>query len=1090
MKNKKTSELMLPKAKKGHILLFFMCFLLFSSTWAARAISNPDTKPAFLVSGSVKDAEGMPLPGVNIVEDGTTNGTITDFDGRYTLEVADENAVLVFSFMGYQTKTVKVNGRSPIDITLQESTEEIEEVVVTALGIEREKKALGYAVSEVSGDELAKVRENNIVNSLSGKAAGVLISKSATGPGGSSRVIIRGCNSLKGNNQPLFVVDGIPIDNRSNGGGGEYGGTDYGNGIADINPDDIETISVLKGANAAALYGSRAANGVILVTTKKGAEKKGIGISFNSNIQFETPLILPDFQNEYGQGLSGFDFVPSSVTGVDSIPAGMEASWGPKMDGRQIRTFAGETRTFSPQPNNIQNFFQTGVTASNSIALSGGSENGTIRLSYSNMYNEGIVPNSEIMKHSINFRGIANITEKLQVDAKINYINQKAENRPQLAASPDNPVRALILMPRSIYLDDLKDYRNEYGEPILWNGKISGLFQNPYWTVNLNTNQDKKDRIIGFISLKYDVTDWLNLTLRSGTDLSFDRRESRFATNTCYKVTEDGAEYHLSNVKVRQFNSDFLLNASKDFDKLSGSISVGGNFFKTQNEIIGFAGYGLNEPNFFYIENAVEQKPSYGFSEKQIQSLYAFGQIGYNNYLYLDITARNDWSSTLPLENCSYFYPSASVSFIATEAFDLDMIKADFLKLRASWAQVGNDTDPYRLENAYIMNLGYNGQPFAYINPTLAIYDLKPEITTSYEFGIDGRFVNNRFGIDLTYYNSATKNQILKAQVTATTGHLYKMINAGRIENKGVELMFRATPVKLSFGFQWDISFNYSKNTSEVAELYEGVELLTLHDQNYQSAPIEIVAQVGRPYGDILGYKYLRDESGNRVINENGLPMMMTDDNGKPLLELVGNYQPDWLGGISNTFSYKNISLRFLIDIRQGGDIFSFTQVEAARFGNTKETLEGREEWIAEETARKEAEVSPIKWYYGNHGGGYVSEGVTEDGSVNEKYINPQNYWAYIAAGKNAITEEFIYDGSYIKLRELSISYSLPRSVLDKTPFRRLEIAAVGRNLHFFSKNTEGFDPESNFNSGNAQGFEYFGYPSTRSFGFNLKIDF
>jgi TonB-linked SusC/RagA family outer membrane protein len=1067
---------------RNSFLIFIFSFFYFcsSSLYAGKTgIGNEK----ITITGTVTSKDGESLPGVNIVVQGTNTGAITDFDGKFTINVPDNNSILVFSFIGFKTVSIPVNGQKVVNVVMDEDFARIDEVVVTALGIKKEKKALGYAVTELQGDKLTEVRDASVINTLSGKVAGLNIMQTSTGVGGSSRIVIRGNSSLREANEPLIVVDGIPIDNRNLNSADRWGGLDTGSGISDINPDDIESVSVLKGPNAAALYGNRAANGVILITTKKGLKRKGIGISFNSNSVWETASILPDYQNEYGRGFQGQ--LLQQPNGTLYIPDNSTQSWGPQMEGQQVLDWNGETRPYSPQPNNIKDFWRTGSTLTNSLNITGGNDKSTGRISITDMKNKGIMPNSSLDKISIMIRATTQLTDNLSIDAKANYVKQDAFNRPYLSDSPDNVMYGFVYMPRSIVLDDLRLFRDANLKPILWDKTPGTRRQNPFWSVNLNTNEDIKDRYIGFVSATYKVTPWMSVMIRSGLDQYTSRNEQRTATNTSFERTPDGAKLMLTTTKVTEMNSDFLLTANKnvtsDFN-LNGTI--GGNLRTQELESIGYVGLGLNVANHFYIGNAISTIPSYNYSKKQVQSVYGSGQAAFKNYFYLDVTARWDWSTTLPLNQIPFFYPSASLSFILTDALNIKSKALTFAKVRASWAQVGNDSDPYRLTSEYFIGPGHAGQAYGMATTTAPLVNMKPEQTNSMEMGADIRLFDNRIGTDFSIYSSTTKNQILPIPISASSGFYNKMINAGNIKNSGFELMLRGVPLKTN-NFNWEITFNFSKNTSEIKELAEGLDTYTLGGDR----GITVVSRVGEAYGNMLGSKYLRNENGDVIIDAEGLPVR--DDK----LSVLGNYMPDWMGGIGNAFSYKNISLNFLIDIKQGGKIYSLSEIYAHENGNHKETLDGRADWYESERQRNEAGAAPSKWF---PTGGLIAKGVVNTGTKenpvweeNLRPVDPQQYWARVCGGGgNSIAEEFIYDAGYIKLREISLAYSLPKKYLDKTPLTAINVSLVGRNLLYLKRGTDNIDPEANYNNKNAQGIENCSFPSTRSYGVNLTINF
>jgi TonB-linked SusC/RagA family outer membrane protein len=1051
-----------------HLLKTIMIRFLLLST-AFITINTVCCAQSLRVQGVVQDSEGNSIPGVNVLLKGSTRGTTTDANGSYSLEIAGGDGFLIFSFLGFKNQEVSVANRTSINVTLTESIEQLQEIVVTALGVEKEKKTLGYASQSVPGNELVTARESNVINSLSGRIAGVQINQSGTGPGGTSKVVIRGYNSIDGNNKPLYVIDGIPMTNPQ-GGGEQFGGVDYGDGISNINPDDIESFNVLKGPSATALYGSRGQSGVIMITTKKGKARKGLGIEVNSNLTLEQPLVLPDFQDKFGRGSNGNFPVQPNGTLLDNI----RDSWGPRtlgqttVNGIPLVEWTGEQKPYYPQPNNIKDYFRTGTSLTNSIALSGGDEKTQARVSLTHLKRENSMPNSDFERLSVSLNIRSKLSDKFTVEGKINYINQQAFNRPNLTLSPDNPMNSLIQMPRSIDLDDLREFRSANGLPRLYtNATGTDQWQNPFWAAYLNTNNDERDRVLGYLLLEYKFNDWLKMHIRTGTDFYNDFRQNRNATNTIYRVTPDKSFYSEYYERREERNSDILITASKKLsDKINFSANLGGNLLHQQARSITNTAQGLNIPDFFVIQNARSVVASEGASQKKVHSVYGSVQIDYNDYLFVELTARNDWSSALPSSSFSYFYPSISTSLIFTEMIDMDWGPLSYGKLRASYAGVGNDTNPHQLQLNYVVNgLSHGGQTFGQVVPTQPPVALKPERTTSFEVGIETGFFNNRLSADITYYHAGTVNQILRnLPVSKASGFDGITINAGLIVNQGIEITLRGTPIQTA-DFTYKTYLNFTRNRSSVEKLAENVERYQLGG-SYDQFGVSIQAEVGGAFGDIYANKpYLRDPAtGKRIIGSNGLPL--PDNSG---IKKIGNFQPDFLMGFGHELKYKNISLGVLFDIRGGGDIFSFSNSVAAANGNAKYTQNNR-----------------LEWYAG--AGGYVADGVLQDGSPNTVEVNPQTYWQNVGGRASNYAEEFLYDGGFIKFRELTIGYTLPKKLIKNTFLTAVNLSLVGRNLFILHKNTPGFDPEATFTSGNDQGIEAFAFPSTRSIGFNLKL--
>lgn len=1033
---------------------------------------------------SLDDNEG--LVGVNVIIKGTSQGTVTDLEGNFTLEVPDENSILVFSSVGYTTTEISVGNMSVIDVVMAPDITSLSEVVVTAFGIEREKKALGYSAQELEGEELSAAREVNVANYLTGKVSGVQVSNPSSGTGGSTTVTIRGNSSLTGNNQPLYVVDGIPIVNLGHSSGGLWGDNDYGDGIGNINPEDVESISVLKGPNASALYGSRGANGVILITTKSGKARKGIGVEFNSTTSIETLNLVPERQNKYATGYEGTNLYGHLVeidgTYYETMDTWHGDSWGPPLDGRRTIVdpfiYPGEeprTLVLLPQdPNNIRDFWENGLIANNMLSFTGGNENTTARLSIGNTYTKGITPNHSGNRTTINLRANSKLTNRLSIDAKINYTNTAFDNRPNLGSSSDNPARNLATMGRYVPMDFLKEYYETTGS---W-GRWPGISYNPYYIVNELKNHDVRNRVIGYASIKYDFTDWLSLSLRSGLDWYSDEREkiwpvgARGGSNKNGRLIED-------MYKVTESNTDFLLTANgKLSNNFSGYFSVGGNLLKQYSNQMRWDARDFKADGVYHVSNAQDIRPSNYLWEKEMQSLYFMGQLAFKNYLFLDITGRNDWSSALGKDNYSYFYPSVSLSWVFTDGFEMSSDILTFGKIRASWAQVGNDSGPYMTQSGYSSyTTTYNGQGYASMSGTIPAFDLKNELTESWEIGLDLRFFQNRLGVDLTYYNGVTKNQILPIQISNSSGYQRVVINAGEIKNSGIEMTLNAGILRSKSGFNWDLTFNYAKNNSEVVDLAPGIETYLLVD-NY---PNDIEARPGEAFGNIIGYKYKRSPDGRRIVGSGGNYSRESEKS------ILGNITPDWIGGLNNSFSYNGIFLNFLIDFVQGGEFSSSTKYQMVAKGTGLFTEEGRRPQDTDDAGLQLPYVG-------------ILDGVVEitdgDGNVtgyeeNTRTVDGQTYWATRAWSE--IGEEFVLDGSYIMMRELMIGYNFKSSILKNSVFRGIRIALVGRNLFYLEEHTQnmGISPESSPNtSAGARGIETLSLPTTRTFGLNINLTF
>ena len=1050
----------------GALAVFFCLFVC-----AAPAMGQAAERE---ISGTVRASDtGETLPGVNVSVPGTDTGTSTGPEGTYRLTVTPEADSLSFSFVGYETQTVAIAGRSEIDVTLSLRAVQGEEVIVTALGIEREERSLGYATQEVEAAEITDAPDVSPVNALQGKLAGVQISQAASGMGGSSRVVIRGSRFLSDDNEPLYVVDGVPINGSDDLRSGAFGGVDYGGDLNSINPDDIASTTVLRGANAAALYGERAANGAVLIETKEGTERTSV--TFNSTLTFDRPLVLPDLQNEYGRGSQGTVCGEEDCTGEEGVPAvntESDMSWGPRMEGQPVRNWTGAVQPFSPQPDNVSDFFETGYSSSNSLSFSTGSDAATAHFSLSNLQGGNLLPGGQLDRTNLSLRASTNLTDRLEVEGRATYLKERAENRPYLTQNPDNAIFNFYYMPRNIRLNNIENYATEgtVPEPRIWMTGDLSRRQNPYWSVNLNTNEDNENRLFGFLRIGYDFTDWLNVFLRGGTDYSQRRREQRFAKNTTYKPGGTG-EYQLTKSEVQETNVDLVAEMDGDLtEDVSGRLTAGTSYRYRRGETDGYRGREFSVPNLFTISNFNTQTPLYDFSEKQVASAYGQGQIGFRGYLFLDATARADWSSTLPEENIPYFYPSVSTSFIFSDVIDVPGLR--FGKVRASVASVGNDTDPYQLGLEYTLGVSHADRTTGSVPILLPNDDLEPQRTRSYEAGTDLRFFEGeRLRLTATVYRTQTFNQIIPIETSDASGYRRRIVNAGQIDNRGLELLASGTPIAAEDegGFSWNVSANWTTSTTEVADLADNVPVYSFGTE----FGLSVIAEEGRPLGDIVGAAYERNENGRRVISgETGLPVQASRDT------LLGNFQPDWKGGLTNTFSFKGFSLEALVSFQKGGDLFSLSNAVASAQGTLASTLEGRE-----------------AWYSGN--GGYVAEGVVNTGTAedpvweeNTRAVDPQAYWNDVG-GLNAVAEEFVYDASYVKLREVVLAYQLPSSLLGTLPVRSARVSVFGRNLALLHKNTPGFDPSAaNFTNSINRGREAFAFPSTRSIGAGLKVQF
>ncbi|MBB3698773.1 SusC/RagA family TonB-linked outer membrane protein [Flammeovirga yaeyamensis] len=998
------------------------------------------------IEGVVMDASANTLPGATVMIEGTTIGAVTSFDGTFHIDAPANAEKIIVRLIGYKSLTVDIGTQSKFEFVLEEDVEQLEEVVVTALGIEKDKKSLGYSVSEVKGDDL-KGSDNNVLNNLNGKVAGVMVNTSSGAPGASSRITIRGNSSLTGNNQPLFIIDGVPVDNSYNSGNTSSGGTDFGSPINDINPDDIESMSVLKGPNAAALYGSRAQNGAIVITTKSGKGSEGLGVSLSNTTTFQKPLLLPNYQNEYGQGLNGqFSFEDGANGGTYD---GVDESWGPKLDaGLMIPQFFsnGEAVPWVSNPNNVEDFFETGHVSTTNLSIQNATELSHVRFSMMYSDQKGMVPNTGLENYSASLNFGHKIHENLQFDSKVTYSRRSSDNLPSQGYGENNVMQQFVWFGRQVDTNMLKDYKNPDGTPYNWN---YSYHDNPYWILHENTNSQLRDRINGYASLKWNITDYLNFKVKGGTDLY---NENRLSKSAMYSINDPDGGFTESNYFVNETNFDFLFSFSKDFGAdWNVNANFGGNNMYKVYSSNSMTAFGLASPGVYTPANATGQVESTTYFEEQIiNSLYGTASVGYKDFLFADISVRNDWSSTLPKANNSFLYPSVNLSYVFSEHLELPNWISNG-KLRGGWAEVGNGATPYSTSNVYVSGLPYNGYPMFKYETTQANPDLKPETTQSWEVGLDMGFFNNRLGFEAAYYEKSTYDQIVPADVSAASGYRYSYINAGQIDNRGVELMVFATPVQTK-DVTWDVSFNFSKNKNEVVSLAEGVDSFVLG--SYWGLTTE--ARPGEELGTFYGYAYQRDDQGNVMVDENGYAMK-TDEKVK-----LGSINPDWRGGIRNSITYKNFTLSALIDISVGGDIFSVTNMFGEYAGVLDVTAMNRE-------------------------AGRVTPGVSPDGSTNDKVVPTQDYYQSLYG----IHEEYIYDATYIKLAELSIAYNIPSTFTKKYGIKGMSVAFVGNNLFMIHKNAPNIDPQAAFGAGlDGQGFEFGQLPSPQSFGFNIKMNF
>lgn len=1001
------------------------------------------------ITGRVTDAStGESMPGVNIVVKGTAIGTITDIEGRYSFNLTDPNSIIQVSFIGYTPIEIAVAGRQTVDIQMAPSIASLDEVVVTALGISREKKSLSYAVTEVSGDNIAMAKEINLGNALTGRIAGVNASSSATGPAGSTRVIIRGNGSLVGNNQPLYVVNGVPIIVENQGFASTYGGRDQGDGLSSINPDDIESISVLKGGTAAALYGSRAANGVVLITTKSGRAGKGIGVEFNTAFTFENPLTIPKWQYEYGSGSGGI--APTSQ--LEAIANG-RISWGAKLDGSMVVNPDNVARPYVPQKNNIKNFYDTGTTFTNTLAINGGNETANFRFSVSNTDVKGIVPNSTVNRKTFNLSTNANLAKKLIFEGKAQFNEELSQNRTAIADFTGNPNAAVGLIATNIDVRTLAPGYDENGYETAWSDYV--FVSNPYFAASKRKNEDEWKRFIGSFNLRYNITSFLYARARLGIDYTniegFDITPTGTLHNAKGGMSENSKEFS-------ETNAELLFG----FDKKLGSFSInaiaGGNQMYTKTQGSDFSSGDLNVPFIYFITNGKTPTFRRSFSEFAINSLFASADVSYKNYLYFTLTGRQDWFSTLAKESNSLFYPSVGLSFILSEVWKTKPEWMSFAKIRTSWAQVGGGApNPYGLNLTYTApTSAHLGQPLMYVTNSTIPSSLKPYTSTTLEAGLDLRLFNNLLGVDFTVYDRTTTNDIVNASVPPSTSYNNVALNVGEVKNRGVELMLRGAPIRSASGFTWDATLNMAYNKNTVVKIADGLESLALATARTNNGYVYHFE--GKPFGMVAGYEMKKDANNNIIYNNaNGIPMMSE-------FKSLGRGVPPLNISLMNDLSYKNFTLSFMLDSKFGGVLYSAANAYGTYYGLHKSTVANN----VRET-------------------GVKVEGVDQNGDPYSGIIDAQTYYRGVAF---AITDEFVYDAGFIKLRQVSFGYSLPQNLLTKTPFQSANLSFTARNLFLLYSQIENVDPESNYNTTNGQGLENWGVPPTRSYGFNLLVRF
>mgnify|MGYP001331052912 FL=1 len=1047
------------------------------------------------------EEDGEPVIGASVIVKGTALGTVTDVNGRFELSGLPPSATrLLISYISLMAKEVAIAPQ--ISVTLKSDTHLLDEVVVTALGISREKKALGYTAQEVKQDALVQGKDNNLLNSLSGKIAGVRITNTQ-GDVGSSRIVIRGETSIAGENQPLFIVDGIPVDNSQLN--ARSSGRDFKNAIADLNPEDIKTLTVLKGPNAAALYGARAAHGAIVITTKGGDKRqKGIGITLHSSTQVSFVATLPEFQNLFGQGAGGrFSYVDGKGAGVND---GVDESWGPRLDiGLLIPQFdspldADGNRVATPwvsHPNNVRDYFRMGISTNNGISIARGDDKYQFRVGYNYEKQVSIVPDAGTNKTNISLNTDYHLAKWIVVGATANYIVYTAPSLPGSATPSGSNVRSNSPMLQFLWFGrqvDTNSLKADYTRN--WN---SSYYDNPFWSASYNTQSQERHRLIGDLHAEFRLTDGLNVRFRTSTDWYNDRRKSKVKWGSAGAGSPYGS-YAEDAYTVKENNTEVLATYIKQLNKNWGiDALLGFNVRNKQYENNYQAAPRLAVADLYTLTNSRDPLTSSNdFYRLRQYGLYGSIQLDYRRWAFLNITGRNDWSSTLPVDNNSYFYPSVTASVLLSEAFGWRSKAVNYLKIRGGWSQVGADANPYQLATVFTSETAFNGNPLQSSSTIGMNPNLKPENTSSIEAGFEAAFWDNRLYLDFTYYKTDSRNQILKLATTAASGYTSQVRNAGHIRNRGYEIQLGAVPIQTSKGFRWNLDLNYGANSSKVVKLDD--EGLITSYQLYSSG-IQILASVGEAYGTLFGTSYVRDANGNVVVDANGLPKISTTN------KTLGKFTPDWTGGISNTFSYRSLSLSFLIDASVGGSIFSNTNKTGKYTGVLANTLSGRDAehgglWYYTDAMGNNVRlsespsysVSSDGLYYAQVNGqstrvyqdGIMVEGVTESGSKNEEVVSAEKYYHRIYS----IAEANVYDASYVKLREVALSYRLPRLWTQKLHLQEASVTLTGRNLWTIYKSVPNIDPESALTTGNAQGVEAYSLPTTRSFGVNLSVKF
>lgn len=1034
------------------------------------------------ITGTVSDTSGTPLPGVTIVVSGTNNGTTTDFDGNYSIN-ATSGQVLRFSYLGMTTQDVTVGSGSTLNVVLEEDSTQLDEVVVTALGISRDKRSLGYSTQEVEGENFNLTNEQNVLGSLSGRVAGVQVTgASGASMGGTQKIKIRGVNSIGGGDQPLIVVDGTPISNANFASSDQ---ADYGNLGQDVNPADIESVNVLKGPAASALYGIRGQYGVIMITTKKGKKGvKDVDVQFSSSFSMESTYNFIPLQNMYGGGSSqSFNTLDNGQPYVDMS---VDESWGPRMDGtpvRQIFSFYpqdpeyGQLTPFVPHPTNVQDYYRTGVTFNNSVTVTGGNENTSFRLSANDTRIEGVIPNTFLDRNNVSLSASLDLSEKVTVSSNMNYARNNGQRPGQ--GSEYGASYMVQWFQRNLDMDRLRNYKYEDGTFLHWNlrrpststGEMSNFdplyWNNPYFEVYENTSNDLRDRFFGDVGLTYKIFPGFELSGFIRSDMYTQNIESRSAFGG-----RRVPSYSVGKYQNKEFNYEFLAQYKKSWGDFSLDASLGGNIYDRRYSYLSQSTVGgLSTPGFYNIDASIDRPNTTSYLlEKQIRSLYSLASLGYKNTYFIDASIRNDNSSALPEANNSYWYPSVSGSIVFSELLDWQPLS--FGKVRASYARAGSDLSPYQTTTVYGVGTVYDGINTLFVPDNLNNPNIKPSFSNSFETGLELNFFNNRLGFDFTYYEQKNKNQIISLDISGASGYSSSIINAGLIENNGFELSVNANPVKSDI-FSWDFSFNINKNNSEVVELAPGIDVYTYDSTTYSSVASYLNSYVGKPFGSLVGQAYQRDEATGMILLDNDNMPLYTD-----ATHDFGSVLPDFNGGMQNNFRIGPVTVAAMIDFQSGGQFFSRSKMLSVRTGQDAITVATNDNGM---NVR-----DPLE-----DGGGVKVTGISEStGEEVTAYVDARSYYRNVVGRR--IYEEWLFDASYIKLREVRVQYSFNKKIMDKLPFKTMNLAFIARNpCMIWQKAPKGINPsEISTGSQSISWYESGQLPSVRSLGINLNVTF